>query len=55
MSGKIDAVKLQREIRDKLGRKYKANRAKFVKELSDKYGGPAAKGARRAPADSVSK
>jgi hypothetical protein len=38
MEKKIDSVKLQREIRLKLGKKYLKVRDKELKELGEKYG-----------------
>ena len=38
MAKKIDAVKLMRDIRDKLGAKYAASRDEEVRELQLKYG-----------------
>jgi len=37
MNKKIDAVKLQREIRFELGKKYHDNPQGFIQELSKKY------------------
>jgi hypothetical protein len=38
MAKKIDAVKLMRDIRDKLGAKYAASRDEEVRELELKFG-----------------
>jgi hypothetical protein len=38
MAKKIDAVKLMREIRDKLGAKYTASRDEEVRDLRLKFG-----------------
>jgi len=38
MKKKFDAVKFQREIREKLSEKYTADRKGFLRELKAKYG-----------------
>ena len=54
MDKEFDAVKLQREIRDELGEKYRADPQSFVRELLKKYGNLRNESSDRAPADSTS-
>ena len=38
MKKKFDAVEFQRKAREKMSRKYTANRDAFIHELEEKYG-----------------
>ena len=38
MKKKFDAVKFQRQIREKLSKKYSCDRDTFLRELKEKYG-----------------
>lgn len=54
MNKEIDAVKLQRDIREELGEKYRSDPQGFIRELSNKYGGLRGENSDKAPVGSTS-